>query len=60
MPGIGTTVLVSAYAARFNPPLLRAQSVASPLGLRLSQALIAPATEGTHRHGVGYLCSARG
>ncbi|SHX58515.1 Uncharacterised protein [Mycobacteroides abscessus subsp. bolletii] len=29
MPGIGTTVLVSAYAARFNPPLLRAQSVAS-------------------------------
>ncbi|CPV85526.1 Hypothetical protein ERS075545_00591 [Mycobacteroides abscessus] len=53
-------VLVSAYAARFNPPLLRAQSVALPLGLWLSQALIAPATEGTHRHGVGYLCSARG
>ncbi|AGM30865.1 hypothetical protein [Mycobacteroides abscessus] len=60
MPGIGTTALVSAYAARFNPLLLRAQSVASPLGLSLLQALIAPATEGTHRHGVGYLCSARG
>ncbi|EIU04094.1 hypothetical protein MA5S0422_4891 [Mycobacteroides abscessus 5S-0422] len=52
--------MVSAYAARFNPLLLRAQSVASPLGLSLLQALIAPATEGTHRHGVGYLCSARG
>ncbi|AMT72854.1 serpin family protein [Mycobacteroides immunogenum] len=49
MPGIGTTALVSAYAARFNPSLLRAHGVASPLGLWLLLALVGPATQGAHR-----------
>lgn len=49
MPGTGTPALISAYAARFNPSLLRAHGVASPLGLWLLLALVGPATQGHHR-----------